>query len=81
VVFCTAVPEVASLSCGVCGRRACWGVPEVTLTRAQLPRLAGAIGFGGVLGPILLMVGLSHTGAAAASLLLSLEGAATALMA
>ena len=41
------------------------GAPEVTLTRAQLPWLAGAIGFGGVLGPVLLMVGLSHTGAAA----------------
>jgi drug/metabolite transporter (DMT)-like permease len=57
------------------------GAPEVTLSRAELPWLAGAIGAGGVSGPVLLMVGLSRTGAAAASLLLSLEGAATALMA
>jgi drug/metabolite transporter (DMT)-like permease len=55
--------------------------PEVALTRAELPWLAGAIGFGGVVGPLLLMTGLSRTDAAAASLLLTLEGAATALMA
>ena len=57
------------------------GAPEAALTRAELPWLAGAIGAGGVVGPVLLMLGLSRTGAAAASLLLSLEGAATALMA
>ena len=57
------------------------GAPEVALTRVELPWLAGAIVAGGVLGPVLLMVGLARTGAAAASLLLSLEGAATALMA
>jgi len=57
------------------------GAPEAKLSRAELPWLAGAIGAGGILGPVLLMMGLSRTGAAAASLLLSLEGAATALMA
>jgi drug/metabolite transporter (DMT)-like permease len=36
---------------------------------------------GGVVGPLLLMVGLARTDAAAASLLLTLEGVATALMA
>ena len=44
-------------------------------------RLAGAILAGGVLGPLLLMAGLAHTNAAAASLLLTLEGVATTLMA
>lgn len=55
--------------------------PQVALTRSQLPWLAGAIAAGGVIGPLLLMVGLSHSDAATASLLLTLEGAATALMA
>jgi drug/metabolite transporter (DMT)-like permease len=57
------------------------GAPEVSVARAELPCLAGAIGAGGVLGPLLLMFGLARTDAAAASLLLTLEGAATALMA
>ena len=55
--------------------------PEVALTRPELPWLAGAIVAGGVIGPLLLMAGLARTDAAAASLLLTLEGAATALMA
>jgi drug/metabolite transporter (DMT)-like permease len=57
------------------------GAPEVALSRAELPWLAGAIAVGGLLGPLLLMNGLARTDAAAASLLLTLEGAATALMA
>ena len=55
--------------------------PEVALSRADLPWLVGAIGSGGIVGPLLLMAGLARTDAAAASLLLTLEGAATALMA
>ena len=55
--------------------------PEVTLTRSELPWFAGAILAGGVIGPLLLMAGLARTDAATASLLLTLEGAATALMA
>jgi drug/metabolite transporter (DMT)-like permease len=55
--------------------------PEVALTRSELPWLAGAIVTGGMIGPLLLMAGLARTDAAAASLLLTLEGAATALMA
>lgn len=51
------------------------------LRRADMPWLAGAVAAGGVLGPVLLMVGLDRTDASAASLLLTLEGAATALMA
>ncbi len=55
--------------------------PEVALTRSERPWLAGAIVAGGVVGPLLLMFGLARTDAAGASLLLTLEGAATALMA
>jgi drug/metabolite transporter (DMT)-like permease len=43
--------------------------------------LSGAIAFGGVLGPLLLMVGLSHTTAATASLFLNLESVLTAVLA
>jgi drug/metabolite transporter (DMT)-like permease len=55
--------------------------PEVSLTRSDVPWLAGAIGSGGVIGPLLLMAGLTRTDAATASLLLTLEAAVTALMA
>lgn len=55
--------------------------PEVALARSDMPWLAGAIVAGGVLGPILLMTGLTRTDAATASLLLTLEGVATALIA
>jgi drug/metabolite transporter (DMT)-like permease len=57
------------------------GAPEVAVSRGDLPWLAGAIAVGGILGPLLLMIGLARTDAATASLLLTLEGAATALMA
>ena len=46
-----------------------------------MPWLGGAIVAGGIVGPLLLMAGLSHTDAAAASLLLTLEGVATAVLA
>ncbi len=51
------------------------------LARQDYRWLAGAIALGGVVGPVLLMLGLSRTAAATASLLLTLEGAATALLA
>jgi drug/metabolite transporter (DMT)-like permease len=54
---------------------------EESLKRGDVPWLAGAITFGGVIGPILLMVGLARTQAATASLLLTVEGVATALIA
>ena len=57
------------------------GAPEVALGRKELPWLAGAIVAGGIVGPVLLMAGLARTEAATASLLLTLEGVATALMA
>ncbi len=43
--------------------------------------LVGSISFGGIIGPILLMVGLQQTSAATASLLLNLEAVLTALLA
>jgi drug/metabolite transporter (DMT)-like permease len=54
---------------------------EVALSGKDWPWLLGAILAGGIIGPVLLMLGLTHTDAAAASLLLTLEGVATALMA
>src|SRR5262245_44387609 len=68
-------------------RQVSWGVlapgraAEVSLTRSDLPWLAGAVVAGGVIGPLLLMVGLTQTDASTASLLLALEVVATALMA
>jgi drug/metabolite transporter (DMT)-like permease len=56
-------------------------VPQGALAKADLPWLAGAIIAGGIVGPLLLMLGLARTDAAVASLLLTLEGVATALMA
>src|SRR5215469_2564142 len=47
----------------------------------DLKWLAGAVLFGGVLGPVLLMLGLSSTPASASALLLNLEGVFTALVA
>jgi drug/metabolite transporter (DMT)-like permease len=54
---------------------------EAVLTWRDAPWLAGAILAGGVIGPVLLMFGLAHTGAATASLLLNFEGVFTALFA
>jgi drug/metabolite transporter (DMT)-like permease len=56
-----------------------WRVPA--LAPAEWLWLALAIGFGGVLGPLLLMLGLSRESAASASLLLNLEAVLTALLA
>ncbi len=50
---------------------------EAPLTRADLPWLVLVVLFGGVLGPLLLMLGLKTTPAATASLLLNLEALAT----
>jgi drug/metabolite transporter (DMT)-like permease len=50
---------------------------EAPLRRSDVPWLAGVILFGGVAGPVLLMIGLAATTASAASLLLNLEGLAT----
>jgi len=50
---------------------------EAPLRRADLPWLALAVLFGGIAGPVLMMVGLASVHAAAASLLLNLESVAT----
>jgi drug/metabolite transporter (DMT)-like permease len=55
--------------------------PRVRLTRAEWLPLAGAVLFGGMAGPVLLMFGLSGMPASGASLLLNAEGVATALLA
>ena len=54
---------------------------EARLSRRDAPWLAAAILSGGVLGPVLLMIGLAHTPASSASLLLNLEGVFTATLA
>jgi drug/metabolite transporter (DMT)-like permease len=54
---------------------------EAPLVRRDVPWLAGAVLFGGVLGPLLLMLGLSRTPASTASLLLNLEAVLTAVLA
>jgi drug/metabolite transporter (DMT)-like permease len=56
-----------------------WNSPQ--LPTHEWPWLAGAIVFGGVLGPVLLMFGLTRIGAATASLLLNLEAVLTAVLA
>jgi drug/metabolite transporter (DMT)-like permease len=65
------------------GSRAALGIPapEAPLRRHDLPWLAAVVLFGGLAGPLLLMLGLSHTSAASGSLLLNLEGLATMLIA
>jgi drug/metabolite transporter (DMT)-like permease len=57
------------------------GLKSARLSRAEWPWLGGAIIAGGVLGPVLLMYGLTRTSAADASLLLNLEAVLTALLA
>ena len=52
-----------------------------SLSRADLPWLAGAILAGGVVGPALLMYGLTRSDGATASLLLNLEAVLTASIA
>lgn len=51
------------------------------LSSAEWPWLLGAIVAGGVIGPVLLMLGLTGTPGASASLLLNAEGVFTALLA
>ncbi|MEO7323568.1 MAG: DMT family transporter [Dokdonella sp.] len=54
---------------------------DAPLPASHWPWLGGAILFGGVLGPMLLMIGLMHTPASSASLLLNLESVLTAVLA
>jgi len=59
------------------------GVPaaEAPLRTADLPWLAGIVLAGGVIGPVLLMVGLTTTPASSTALLLNLESFATMVIA
>jgi drug/metabolite transporter (DMT)-like permease len=54
---------------------------EAPLQRSHIPYLAGAILCGGVLAPVLLLVGLANTPASSAALLLNFEGVFTGLLA
>jgi drug/metabolite transporter (DMT)-like permease len=56
-----------------------WKPPN--MTRAEWPWLLGAIFFGGVLGPIALLFGLTRVSGSTASLLLNLEAVLTAVIA
>jgi drug/metabolite transporter (DMT)-like permease len=55
--------------------------PAIRLARTEVIWFAGAIVFGGIVGPVLLMFGLSGMPASGASLLLNAEGVFTALLA
>ncbi|WP_034297732.1 DMT family transporter [Herbaspirillum sp. RV1423] len=55
--------------------------PSVHLLRGELPWFAGAVVAGGIVAPVLLMVGLLNMPASGASLLLNAEGVFTALLA
>lgn len=70
----------AGLGLGVVllGRRATGrSATEAPLRRADMPWLLAVVLFGGIAGPVLLMLGLARTPASTASLLLNLEGLAT----
>jgi len=57
------------------------GLSPTSLKRSDWPWLAAATASGGVLAPALLLVGLAHSDAATASLLLNLEVVFTAVLA
>lgn len=57
------------------------GWKKVGLLSSEWPWLIGAIAFGGVLGPVALMFGLTRTSGATASLMLNLEAVLTAFLA
>ena len=64
---------------GVHLTRSAFGIPaeEAPLRRSDMPWLGAVILFGGIIGPLLLMLGLSRTPAASGALLLNLESLAT----
>lgn len=55
--------------------------PSASLPMAEWPWLAGAVLFGGIVGPVLLLFGLKGMPASGAALLLNAEGVLTALIA
>lgn len=54
---------------------------RVRISRSEVPALAGAVFFGGLIAPVLLMAGLANMPASGASLLLNAEAVFTALLA
>lgn len=54
---------------------------EAKLSRSEIPWLAASVLSGGVAGPVLLLIGLTRASASTASLLLTLEGVLTAVLA
>jgi drug/metabolite transporter (DMT)-like permease len=67
---------------GLSAWRAVRGAPrEAALKRQDLPALAGVVIAGGVIGPLLLLMGLSRVSGIVGSLLLNLEGPFTMLLA
>ena len=81
LLYCGAGIGIAILRRIVLPLIVCTSAAETPLAANDMPWLAGAIVAGGIVGPLLLMAGLTHTDAASASLLLTLEGVATALLA
>lgn len=57
------------------------GMAGLPLERGNMPWLSGAVLCGGIIGPVLLMLGLVRSSASAASLLLNFEAAFTAILA
>ncbi|MBC7637546.1 MAG: DMT family transporter [Acetobacteraceae bacterium] len=59
--------------------RSALGIPvqEAPLRKADIPWLGAVVLFGGIIGPLLLMLGLFRTAAASGALLLNLESLAT----
>ncbi|WP_229384200.1 DMT family transporter [Microbacterium allomyrinae] len=55
--------------------------PRITIPRRDIPPLIGAVLFGGLVAPVLLMVGLANMPASGASLLLNAEAVFTAVLA
>jgi drug/metabolite transporter (DMT)-like permease len=51
------------------------------LQRNDIPWIIGSVLAGGIIGPIFIMIGLTHVSGIAASLLLNIEGLATAMIA
>lgn len=58
-----------------------WRMPSIDLAPGERGWLAGAVLAGGVIAPVLLMLGLSRMPASGASLLLNAEGVLTAVLA
>jgi drug/metabolite transporter (DMT)-like permease len=62
---------------GLAAVRLIRGRREAGLQRQDLPWFAGAVGFGGILGPVLMLFGLALTPAGESALLLNLESVLT----